>query len=94
MMEQRSNEGYVITDSVHVGNAEFVIGKNETRYGTMYVTWRCANGTDYYWGHYFNDLFSAQKDLVARAQEEVQCLELKQQPSEQQKLPKRKERER
>ena len=30
---------------------------------------------DYYWGHYFSDLFSAQKDLVARAQEEVQCLE-------------------
>ena len=28
-----------------------------------------------YWGHYFSDLFSAQKDLVARAQEEVQCLE-------------------
>ena len=30
---------------------------------------------DYDWGHYFSDLFSAQKDLVARAQEEVQCLE-------------------
>lgn len=35
----------------------------------------CTGRTDYYWGHYFSDLFSAQKDLVARAQEEVQCLE-------------------
>lgn len=49
-MEQRVNEGYVITDSVHIGNAEFVIGQNETKYGTMYVTWRCSNGTNYHWG--------------------------------------------
>ena len=65
-MEQRANEGYIITDSIHVGDVEFVIGENETQYGTMFVTWRCSNGTDYYWGHYFNDLFAAQKDLVAR----------------------------
>lgn len=94
MMEQRTNEGYVITDSVHIGNAEFVVGKNETQYGTMYVTWRCANGTDYYWGHYFNDLFSAQKDLVARAQEEIQYLELKNEAPEPQKPVKKRERER
>ena len=93
-MEQRLNEGYASTDSVHVGNAEFVMGENETRYGTMYVTWRCSNGTDYYWGHYFDDRFAAQKDLVARVQEEVQYLELKTQPPEQQKPPKKKERER
>ena len=88
-MEQRANEGYIITDSIHVGNAEFVIGENETQYGTMFVTWRCSNGTDYYWGHYFNDRFAAQKDLVARAQEEVKYLELKNQPPEQQKPPKK-----
>lgn len=93
-MEQRVNEGYVITDSVHIGNAEFVIGQNETKYGTMYVTWRCSNGTNYHWGHYFEDRFAAQKDLVARSQEEVQYLEMKRQPQEQQKPPKRKEHER
>lgn len=93
-MEQRVNESYVITDSVHIGNAEFVIGQNETKYGTMYVTWRCSNGTNYYWGHYFEDRFAAQKNLVARAQEEVQYLEMKKQPQEQQKPPKRKEHER
>ncbi len=92
MMEQRANEGYIITDSIHVGDVEFVIGENETQYGTMFVTWRCSNGTDYYWGHYFNDLFAAQKDLVARAQEEVKYLELKTLPPEQRKLPKKKRR--
>ena len=30
-MEQRANEGYIITDSIHVGNAEFVIGDHETQ---------------------------------------------------------------
>lgn len=93
-MEQRENEGYVITDSVHVGSVEFVIGQNETKYGTMFVTWRCNNGIDYYWGHYFNDRFAAQKDLVARAQEEVKYRELKGQAPEPQKPPKKKERER
>lgn len=93
-MEQRINEGYVITDSVHIGSAEFVIGQNETKCGTMYVTWRCANGTDYYWGHYFDDRFAAQKDLVARAQEEVQYLDTKRQSQEQQKPSKKKEHER
>lgn len=91
MMEQRINEGYAITDSVHIGNVEFVIGQNKTKYGTMYVTWKCSNGTDYYWGHYFEDRFAAQKDLVARAQEEVQYLEMEKQPQEQ---PKRKKEDR
>ena len=91
MMEQRINEGYAITDSVHVSNAEFVIGQNKTKYGTMYVTWKCSNGTDYYWGHYFEDRFAAQKDLVARAQEEVQYLEMEKQPQEQ---PQRKKEDR
>lgn len=93
-MEQRINEGYVITDSIHIGNAEFVMGENETKYGTMYVTWKCSNGTDYYWGHYFQDQFDAQKDFVARAQEEIRYLELKKQSLEQQKPQKKKERER
>lgn len=93
-MEQRVNEGYVITDSLHIGNAEFVIGENQTRFGTMYVTWRCSNGTDYYWGHYFDSQTAAQKDLVARAQEELRYLEQRKQPAEQQKTPKTKECER
>lgn len=37
-MEQRLNAGFVITDSVYIGNAEFVIGERNTRFGTTYVT--------------------------------------------------------
>ena len=72
MMDYRENAGYVITDSCHVGDSEFVLGVHLTA-PQQFVTWKCSNRTDYDWGHYFSDLFSAQKDLVARAQEEVQC---------------------
>lgn len=74
MMDYRENAGYIITDSCHVGDSEFVLGVHLTA-PQQFVTWKCTDRKDYYWGHYFSDLFSAQKDLVARAQEEVQCLE-------------------
>ena len=74
MMDYRENAGYIIADSCHVGDSEFVLGVHLTA-PQQFVTWKCSNRTDYDWGHYFSDLFSAQKDLVARAQEEVQCLE-------------------
>ena len=73
-MDYRENAGYIITDSCHVGDSEFVLGVHLTA-PQQFVTWKCTDQKDYYWGHYFSDLFSAQKDLVARAQEEVQCLE-------------------
>ena len=37
-----------------------------------YVTWACKGGDNYYWGHYFGDLLEAQKDLLARAGEELE----------------------
>ena len=80
MMDYRENAGYVITDSCHVGDSEFVLGVHLTA-PQQFVTWKCTGRTDYYWGHYFSDLFSAQKDLVARAQEEVQCMEEQRQNS-------------
>lgn len=70
MMDYRENAGYIITDSCHVGDSEFVLGVHLTA-PQQFVTWKCSNRTDYDWGHYFSDLFSAQKDLVARAQ--VRC---------------------
>lgn len=72
MMEQRVNEGYVITDSLHIGNAEFVIGENQTRFGTMYVTWQCRDGDNYFWGHYLTERQAAEKDLLARAGQELE----------------------
>ncbi len=85
-MDVRINQGYIITDSCHVGDSEFVLGVHSTA-PQQFVTWKCSNQTDYYWGHYFSDLFAAQKDLVARAQEELQYLEEKRQNPVKQKAP-------
>ena len=70
--EQRTNAGYVITDSIQIGSAEFVIGEKETRFGTMYVTWQCKNGNNYFGGHYLNDRGAAEKDLLERADRELE----------------------
>lgn len=79
-MDYRENAGYVITDSCHVGDSEFVLGVHLTA-PNQFVTWKCSDRTDYYWGHYFSDLFSAQKNLIARAQEELLYLEEQRQPA-------------
>ena len=51
MMDYRENAGYLITDSCHVGDSEFVLGVHLTE-PHQFVTWKCTNQTDYYWGHY------------------------------------------
>ncbi len=91
-MGQRVNEGYVITDSMHVGNLEFVIGENQTRYGTMYVTWECKNGDNYFFGHYISDRRAAEKDFLDRATQELEFQ--MQQNKSAEKTSKMKERER
>ena len=53
MMDYRENAGYVITDSCHVGDSEFVLGVHLTA-PQQFVTWKCKDRTDYYWGHYFS----------------------------------------
>ncbi len=70
-MDARINEGYVITDSIHVGETEFVLGKLDNKI-PMYVTWACKGGDNYYWGHYFSDPLDAKKDLLDRAGEELE----------------------
>jgi len=87
-MEKRINEGYTITDSIHIGKAEFVIGENQTKYGTQYVTWECKDGNNYFWGHYINDRRAAEVDLLERAQRELKQL------ISQEKQARRKEHER
>jgi hypothetical protein len=73
-MDLRMNEGYIITDSIHIGEYEFVLGVSQY-IDNDFVTWRCNDGNYYYWGHYHNDLFSAQKDLVERAADKVRELQ-------------------
>lgn len=71
-MNERKNAGYTITDSISIGNAEFVIGENHTSMGTQYVTWECKNGNNYFWGHYLTERRNAERDLLERAQKELE----------------------
>ena len=70
-MDQRINAGYVITDSIHIGNTEFVLGVSEHE-PAMFVTWACTGGNNYFWGHYHEDLLKAKKDLLGRAGQELE----------------------
>lgn len=81
-MNFRMNAGYIITDSVHVGEMEFVLGVHSTA-ANQFVTWACKDGNNYFWGHYHDDLLSATKDLLARATQELEfCLSEKAQGKE------------
>ena len=76
-MNYRINAGYIITDSIHVGEMEFVLGVHSTA-ANQFVTWACKDGKDYFWGHYHDDLLSATKDLLERAMQELEfCLDYK-----------------
>lgn len=75
-MDIRMNEGYIITDSIHVGEAEFVLGVSNSA-PSMFVTWKCSEGNNYYWGHYTTDHLAAMRDLLTRASEELEILEAK-----------------
>ncbi len=70
----RENQGYIITDSIKIGNAEFVMGELATA-PEPFVTWECKNGEDYFWGHYFSDRLAAKRDLLERAGHELQYQE-------------------
>ncbi len=73
-MNIRMNVGYIITDSIHIGETEFVIGIHQHD-PNRFVTWACKNGNDYFWGHYLNSREAAEKDLVKRATEQLKFLE-------------------
>ena len=63
------NAGYVIEQEVHISNAVIVLGVNpdllDKEHTTPYVTWETdKDKKDFYWGHYFKDRYSAERDLV------------------------------
>ena len=76
-MSERKNIGYVITDSVRIGETEFVIGAHE-KDPNRFVTWACKDGDNYFWGHYMTDKLAALRDLLDRAGEELSLLEMRQ----------------
>ena len=78
--EQEINSSYRIVARVQVGPTEFVMGEHPTA-PAQFVTWdrTPANeddrGRNYYWGHYYSDLLSAQKDFLKRGLAEVRTIE-------------------
>lgn len=74
------NAGYAITDSIHIAGTELVIGENP-KSPSPFVTWKCVNGDDYFWGHYLPDRRSAERDLLERAQLELGCSAPQQRPN-------------
>jgi len=72
-MDERINRGYKIIESIFVGKTEFVLGENLNG-ASQYVTWKCKNGDDYYWGNYISDYHSARLDLYGRVSEEISYL--------------------
>ena len=71
-MEQRENAGYIITQTIMIKDTEFVFGEHPT--SGMFVTWKCNNGTDYYWGHYTENRYAALKDLCDRVSKEIELM--------------------
>lgn len=67
----RENQGYIITDSILIEDMEFVVGESATA-PDSFVTWRCKNGNDYFWGRYFSDRLAAKRSLLGRAGHELQ----------------------
>ena len=74
-MEWRKNAGYIITNSITIGESEIVLGVHETR-PNEFVTWECSGKDNYYWGHYFSDQLRAQKDFLERALDKVRFYEV------------------
>lgn len=71
-MEQRECAGYIITQSIKVKDSEFVLGEHPKK--DMYVTWRCKDGDNYFWGHYTSNRYEALKGLCQRAEREIDYL--------------------
>lgn len=70
----RIYDNCIITDSIHIGNTEFVLGVSMTQPG-QFFTWKCRDKTNYDDAQQFTILADAQKSVVQRAQEEITRLE-------------------
>ena len=89
-MDLRMNAGYIITDSIHIGETEFVLGVSSTT-PSQFVTWECRAGSDYFFGHYFSDRTAATRNLLERAGQELEYQEIQQEKGHK---TRKKERER
>ena len=64
-MEWRKNEGYIITNSITIGDSEIVLGVHETK-PNDFVIWECENKNNYTNAHHTTKLIAAQKEFCIR----------------------------
>ena len=66
----RIYDNCIITDSIHIGETEFVLGVSTVKPG-QFVTWKCRDRKHYEEAQRFPVLADAQKNTIQRAQEEI-----------------------
>lgn len=71
-MEIRTNGNFIITNAITIGNIEIVLAKHRTL-ANRYITWECKDKYDFFWGHSFTDLQSAQKDFFKRGLKKIRA---------------------
>lgn len=74
-MDWRENAGYIITNSITIGDSEIVLGVHKAE-PNRFVTWECTNKNNYFWGHYTSSLIAAQKDFCKRGYDKARLYEL------------------
>jgi len=82
MVGKETNEGYEIIAAETYRTAvtgkqyRIVLGRKQTRFGMMFVTWDSTTGgaefADYFWGHYFDNERAARADYHRRLLEEYE----------------------
>ena len=71
-MNKRTNQDYTIIVSITLPDCEYVLGEKQMEiHEPKYVTWYCANGQDYYHGHYTDSKDKALYDLYERVKKEL-----------------------
>lgn len=71
-MEIRTNGNFIITNAITIGDVEIVLAKHRTFAG-RYITWECKDKYDFFWGHSFTDLQSAQTDFFKRGLKKIRA---------------------
>jgi hypothetical protein len=67
--------GYKIIQTLPIGNITFYIGYKKNDRHPYATYFRRNSSKEFAWVRFFNDLFSAQKDIVDRAYREIPLLE-------------------
>lgn len=80
-MDWRLNAGYIITNSITIGESEIVLGVHLSA-PNQFATWECTNRQTYFDEHLFNDLLLAEKDFCKRGYEKALFYERHRKPKE------------